>query len=497
MKWCVVVLEAALILWHATALAGRPVSTQTQACLHCHRNVTAGIVADWQHSRMARVTPAAARSMVVRKRRVSFQAVPGDLARVTVGCAECHTMSPETHADSFDHNGFQVHVVVTPQDCALCHPVERTQYTHNLMSHAYGNLQDNPVYRNLVDSTNAVQRFEGANTVAGPADQDTDAESCFYCHGTQVRLRGTQALQTPYGTMNFPVLTGWPNQGVGRINPDQSKGSCTACHTRHRFSIEMARKPATCSECHKGPDVPGYKVYQVSKHGNIYAALAKSWNFKAVPWTIGKDFGAPTCAVCHVSLVISETGDLIAERTHQMSDRIAWRIMGLIYAHPQPKLPDTTVIRNADGLPLPTTLTGRPAARFLIDKTQQQRRQARMRDICLACHTRSWVAGQRARFEHTIRTTNQMTLAATEILMSAWEKGLAKGPAQKDSPFNEAIEKKWVEQWLFFANTTRYASAMMGADYGAFANGRWQLSRNVEEMAAWLRDQLDREHEEH
>ena len=58
---------------------------------------------------------------------------------------------------------------------------------------------------------------------------------------------------------------------------------------------------------------------------------------------------------------------------------------------------------------------------------------------------------------------------------------LAKGPAQKDSPINEVLEKKWVEQWLFYANSTRLASAMMGADYGAFANGRWYLSKNVEE----------------
>ena len=43
-----------------------------------------------------------------------------------------------------------------------------------------------------------------------------------------------------------------------------------------------------------------------------------------------------------------------------------------------------------------------------------------------------------------------MTLTATKILLSAWEKGQQKGLAQKDSIFNEAIEKKWVEQWLFF-----------------------------------------------
>jgi len=56
-----------------------------------------------------------------------------------------------------------------------------------------------------------------------------------------------------------------------------------------------------------------------------------------------------------------------------------------------------------------------------------------------------------------------MTVAATEVMTAAWDRGLAKGLAQKSSPFDEAVEKKWMEQWLFFANSTRFASAMMGA----------------------------------
>jgi hypothetical protein len=44
------------------------------------------------------------------------------------------------------------------------------------------------------------------------------------------------------GEMQFPVIAGWPNQGgEGSIWTD-SLGSCTACHTRHAFSIEMGEK---------------------------------------------------------------------------------------------------------------------------------------------------------------------------------------------------------------------------------------------------------------
>ena len=113
-----------------------------------------------------------------------------------------------------------------------------------------------------------------------------------------------------------------------------------------------------------------------------------------------------------------------------------------------------------------------------------------MQKLCLACHSEGWVKGQFARFENTLRTTNEMTLTATKIMLEAWDKGVAKGLAQNDSIFNEAIEKKWVEQWLFYANSTRFASAMAGADYGVFANGRWTLSKNLQEMMDWLEFKL-------
>jgi hypothetical protein len=75
-----------------------------------------------------------------------------------------------------------------------------------------------------------------------------------------------------------------------------------------------------------------------------------------------------------------------------------------------------------------------------------------------------------------------MTLTATQLMLEAWNRGVAAGLAQHDSIFNEALEKRWVEQWLFYANSTRFASAMAGADYGVFAKGRWFLSKNLDEM---------------
>jgi hypothetical protein len=45
----------------------------------------------------------------------------------------------------------------------------------------------------------------------------------------------------------------------------------------------------------------------------------------------------------------------------------------------------------------------------------------------------------------------------------------------------------WLEQWLFYANSVRFASAMMGADYGVFERGRWHQHKNLREMAEKLR----------
>ena len=91
--------------------------------------------------------------------------------------------------------------------------------------------------------------------------------------------------------------------------------------------------------------------------------------------------------------------------------------------------------------------------------------------------------GHWSRFENTIKTTDEITLTATRILMKAWDEKVA----NPSSLFDEGIEKLWVEQWLFYANSTRFASAMMGADYGVFDQGRWDLSKNVQDMLDRLR----------
>jgi hydroxylamine dehydrogenase len=475
----------AAAIWCPLLAEDAPISRDSKACIECHTDATPGIVADWRRSKHAHETPKEAMSEPKLSRTVSAAEVPEALGTCAVGCAECHGLNPKEHKDTFEHNGSPIHVIVTPKDCATCHPVERAQYEQNLMSRAHPNLAKNPVYHALAEAVTGLQEFDGRATALRPPDPQTTLESCNFCHGSAVEVKGLAKRDTGMGEMEFPILEGWPNQGVGRVNPDESMGSCAACHARHAFSIEVARKPYTCAECHKGPDVPAYRVYEVSKHGNIFASSAATWDFTAVPWRVGAHFNAPTCAACHVSLIATEGGEVIATRTHQMNDRSEWRLFGLIYAHPHPASPDTSIIRNKAGLALPTELTGEPVAEFLIDAKEREARRGRMQAVCLACHGSGWVDGRFAQLAHTVEETNRQTLAATKIMLKAWEDGAARGLSQNDSPFNETIEKTWTQGWLFYANSVRFSSAMCGADYGVFADGRWYLARTIQELKDW------------
>ena len=106
-----------------------------------------------------------------------------------------------------------------------------------------------------------------------------------------------------------------------------------------------------------------------------------------------------------------------------MNNRLPWRIFGLIYAHPHPQSPDTTVIRNKDGQPLPTGLDGSFAVDYLIDEKERQSRQKAMQAACLNCHSTAWVNGQWQRLENTIKETNADILTATQIMGDIWQKG--------------------------------------------------------------------------
>ncbi|OGW25752.1 MAG: hydroxylamine oxidase [Nitrospirae bacterium GWC2_42_7] len=460
------------------------ISSQTQECIECHKLYTPGIVSDWLSSRHAKTRPVDAFKKPVIERRISVEKLSDELKDNVVGCYECHSRNPEKHMDNFEHNGYKINVIVSPNDCKTCHPVEVEQYSGSKKFHAIKILEKNPVYHTLVESVTGVKKIKDGKIVSEKASESTLHDTCMGCHGTKVEVKGMKNISSGMGDMSVPDLTNWPNQGVGRENPDGSFGSCASCHPRHGFSIEVARKPYTCAQCHLEPDTPAWNVYKESKHGNIYFSKYHEWNFNAVPWTIGKDFKSPTCATCHNSLLVSPEGDIISERNHNFGSKLWVRIFGLIYSHPQPISGDTTIINNQDGLPLPVTFSGEPASEFLINKAEQAKRLEAMKNICKGCHSTQWADGHFTKLDNTVKETDAMTMAATNLMSEAWGKGIE----DKANPFDEQIEKMWIRQWLFYSNSIRYASAMSGApDYTSFKLGWWELSENLQKM----RDAID------
>jgi len=465
------------------ALSGISISSQTQACLGCHNRYTPGIVKDWLTSRHSKTIPGEAMKKAVLEKRISAEGLPKELREFAVGCFECHSQHPESHKDNFDHMGFKINVIVTPDDCRSCHPAEAKQFSESKKAYAYKDLMENSVYRTMVNTITGLKKIQKGVLLTEKPSESTLHETCLGCHGTKVEAGGLKKISTKMGEIMIPVLSNWPNQGVGRINPDGSRGACSACHPRHSFSIEIARKPYTCSQCHLEPDVPAWNVYDESKHGDILFSKYSEWNFSSVPWVIGKDFKTPSCATCHNSLLVSPAGDVIAERSHDFGARLWVRLFGLIYAHPQPKSGDTTIIKNKDGLPLPVTFTGEPASEYLIDKSEQEKRLSVMSGICNVCHSTQWIQDHFAKLDKTITETNAMTLTSTGLLVDAWNAGLA----DRTNPFDESIEQMWVRQWLFYSNSIRFSSAMTGApDYTSFKNGWWYLTENIQHMKEWI-----------
>ncbi len=471
-----------LLMFAVTMRAQEPVGTQRPAlspeselCISCHETYTPGIVADWRQSRHAVTTPAMGRAKPELERRISSPEIPAGLQDVVVGCYECHSLRASMHTDNFEHFGTVINIVVSPADCKTCHTREAEQFAGTKKEHALDNLEQNSVYRLLVETVTGIPHGRAGEVT--PSDNAKN-ETCYACHGTRVEVRGTRTLQTDLGEAVVPVLSNWPNQGVGRVNPDGSKGACTACHPRHSFSLAVARNPYTCGQCHLEPDLPAFNVYKESKHGNILDSRGEKWEWETVPWTVGKDFSAPTCASCHNSLVVNTSGTIVTERSHNFGSRLWVRIFGLTYSHPQPKSGATYMIKNDDGLPLPTTFGNVPASGYLLGKEEQQQRKLLMKAGCRACHGVSWVDQQIAKIDSTNSEADRMVLAATQVLSDAWKGQLA----DQKNPFDETLEKKWIYQWLFYANSVRYATAMSGPDYAAFKNGWWDLTRNLEVM---------------
>ncbi|MBW2146824.1 MAG: cytochrome C552 [Deltaproteobacteria bacterium] len=350
-----------------------------EACIECHRTETPGLVEQWRL---------------------------GAMGQAGVNCYDCHRAG-KGEPDAMEHEGFVISLLVTPLDCSRCHEKEfkEQQPSH----HAKGG-----------QILNTLDNWMG-DMWGGPA---AVAVGCRQCHGSKIEV-------LPGGKLD-PAT--WPNTGIGRINPDDSLGSCSACHTRHRFSKRQAREPETCGKCHLGPDHPQREVYEESKHGILYYAFKHELNMERNKWVVGVDYSdAPTCASCHMSATPNQ------DVTHEVGERLSWNLRAPIS------------VRMKDW----------------------KQKRANMEDVCKQCHSGSFVSGFYRQFDGFVELYNtKFAIPAAEIRKELTKKGKLSA-----APFDDPLDLYYWELWHHEGRRARHGASMSGPDY-AWWHGMYDVAKN-------------------
>jgi hypothetical protein len=360
----IVLLLMSGVVWAQTE------STVAGRCMTCHKEQSRGLYNQWYES---------------------------SHATHQVTCIDCHGADRDD-PDAFEHYDAWIATLVTPKDCGECHPKESEQMSGSYHARAGEILESNDAYL--------------AHTSAGLPVAITGCESC---HGAKIEVDESRE--------NKLSMESWPNNGIGRIHPDGSKGSCNACHVRHLFSREQARQPESCSKCHLGPDHPQKEVYEESKHGNTYFTNTSRMNLAADRWVVGQDYyAAPTCATCHMSATDEQAVH------HDLGRRIAWTLRPPISTY----------------------------------KENHTTRRARMKEVCSTCHGTTFVDGHFYQFDAVVRLYNdKFARPATRIINRVWEKDLLDYPAE----FANELEWTYWELWHHEGRRARHGASMMGPDY--------------------------------
>ena len=420
----------------------KPIVTATNAaCVTCHRQRSAGLVMEWEASRHA---------------------------QVGVGCVECH-QAREDVPGAWRHEGVVVTTLVTPTNCGRCHEKEVREFSRSHHARA----------GEIIYSLDNVIALKIAGTPGNPADA---VNGCWQCHGSLVRFQrdaGGQIVRS--GPEGRPLLAPetWPNSGMGRLNPDGSKGSCHACHSRHEFKAKLSRSPENCGKCHMGPDHPQIEIYNESKHGiAFYANRDRMALNKEGDWVLGRDYAAaPTCATCHIAGYVAVTGE-IKGNSHDVGERISWTLRPIVSTKinlvrfsdgTQDDFPDTrplpavgATVDTTDYVVENETLVTRTVPRTVASVVPWQTRREAMQGVCRTCHDQAFVDNFYAQYDSLVTLYNEKFAVPAKQMMDDLT---AEGVLDPRSPFGEPLQWTFYELWHHQGRRARHGASMMGPDY--------------------------------
>lgn len=411
-KWCLMGAGLMLLLLQGTAMAAakeppKDFSKETKECVKCHKKNNPGIVQQWGHSKHY---------------------------RAHVGCYECH-QADASDPDAFIHDDKKVKknisIIVSPKDCANCHEKEvkeNSESHHAAAGKILGSLDN--LLAEVVEGNSGLitEGFPDGNSAAA-------VNGCWQCHGSQVKVLEGGELD--------PAT--WPNSGIGRLNPDGSNGSCTACHARHEFSVAQARSPETCGKCHLGPDHPQKEIYDESKHGIQFATHRDEMDLTSPKWIPGEDFfTGPTCSTCHMGATREQ------DVTHDVGMRISWN-----------NRPPTSVRpEKADAK------MGLPGANI-----NWEDRRDNMKDVCAACHNEDWVENFYVQYDGQIALYNEKFGKPGGALYKAAK------PLLRPAKFSNKLDWIWFELWHHEGRRARMGASMMGPDYNHW-HGNYEVAQH-------------------
>ena len=280
---------------------------------------------------------------------------------------ECDACHGDKHSTLKDFNLAQM---PTPQTCGNCHPERLEQFQAGKHVSALVAMEAMPTTK------------DQPHPIIG------GQKGCGGCHKVGL-VEVKESKEYPYGL------------------------GCDACHTRHTFSREEAKKPMACLPCHMGFDHPQWEMWSTSKHGVINQIDGNSQR-------------APSCQTCHMS-----GGD------HGVMT--SWGFLGL-------RLPEddsvwmgnrATILKGLgvldwNGNPTPRLDIVKAGKVARLTKEEWVAERDKMEKICAQCHGKSFVESNLNNADLALKEADKLMAEAIQIVEDLYQDGIL--PEPKDYP---------------------------------------------------------------